>query len=422
MFPEAREEAMAGADAGSAQGRARRLPLPDACSPEFRPMRIAYVTETYPPELNGVALTVARTVCHLRERGHVVDLIRPRQPGDGAQADSTQWLTCGWPIPMYPDLRFGFASAAALRRRYAQTGVDLVHIATPGPLAWTALRAARSLRLPTTSDFRTNFHQYSRYYRLGAFASLVLGLLRRFHNRTGRTFVPTRAVAHELAAVGFHNLGVVGRGVDTERFSPARRSAELRKCWGAREGVPVLLYVGRLAAEKNVTLALHAFETLRLRQPDAQLVVVGDGPLRGALEAGHPAARFVGVQRGDELAACYASADLFVFPSLSDTFGNVTLEALASGLPVVAYDTAAAAEHVRHGESGLLVAPGDTTGFDSAVSGLAMQPQRLHEMRAHAVAAARRARWDDVLARFETELLDTIDAYQTPPAAAPVVV
>lgn len=385
-------------------------------------MRIAYVTETYPPELNGVALTGARAVQHLRERGHAVDLIRPRQPGDAGESHASEWLTRGWPIPMYPDLRFGYASAAALRRRYAQTRPDLVHLATPGPLAWEALRAARSMGLPTTSDFRTNFHQYSRYYRLGAFAALVLRALRSFHNRTARTFVPTHAAERELAAAGFRNLAVIGRGVDTKRFRPELRSAELRAHWDARAGAPVLLCVGRVAGEKNIALALRAFEALRRRQPDARLIVVGDGPQRAALEAAYPAVRFVGTQQGTELAACYASADLFLFPSLTDTFGNVTLEALASGLPVVAYDIAAAAEHVEDGVSGRLVAPGDEAGFENAVIDLAMQPQHLEAMRAHAVAAARKARWDEILTRFETALRDTIDAHQTPPAVDAVVV
>jgi glycosyltransferase involved in cell wall biosynthesis len=384
-------------------------------------MRLAYVTETFPPELNGVALTVKRTVNHLRERGHAVDLIRPRQPADPQDAGRSEWLTSGWPIPMYPDLRFGFATAGALRRRFEQSRADLVHIATPGPLGWEALRAARALNLPTTSDFRTNFHLYSRHYRLGALAAVVLGALRWFHNRTDRTFVPTRAGARDLERNGFRNLAVIGRGVDTTLFDPARRSAELRSAWRAADGAPVLLSVGRIAAEKNIALALRTYEAVRQREPKAQMVVVGEGPLRGALESAHPDVRFIGTRTGEALAACYASADLFVFPSLTETFGNVTLEALASGLPVVAFDRAAAAEHVEHGAAGLLVTPGDEAGFVSAASALALQPQRLEAMRAAAVATARRIRWDDVLARFEVQLQDTIDGHQAQLAAAPVV-
>ena len=396
-------------------------------------MRIAYVTDTYPPELNGVALTVERTVGHLRQRGHAVDLIRPRQPGDASAAEAvqvrplasrpapSQWLTAGAPIPLYPDLRFGLATAGSLRRRFERARPDLVHLATPGPLAWQALRVARRLGIATTSDFRTNFHQYSAYYHLGAFESLILRALRYFHNRSDRTFVPTRALQRELSQLGFEHLEVVGRGVDTERFAPHHRSPALRAEWDAADGAPVLLCVGRVAAEKNIEVALRAFERLRRQRVDARMVVVGDGPLRRRLALEHPTVRFVGVRRGEALAACYASADMFVFPSLSETFGNVTLEALASGLPVVAYEVAAAAEHVRHGVDGLLVAPGDAGAFEGAVMRLASRPLRLAAMRDHAVEAARRVRWDDVLARFDAFLNETAHGRQAP-AETPVLV
>jgi glycosyltransferase involved in cell wall biosynthesis len=385
-------------------------------------MRIAYVTETWPPELNGVSLTVERTVRFLRSRGHLVELIRPRQPDEAALDAGDELRTAGCVIPMYPDLRFGFARSATLARRFAQSRPDLVHLATPGPLAWAALTAARGAGIVTTSDFRTNFHQYSRHYGLGFLAGAVLGLLRRFHNLTDLTFVPTQAARRELAAAGFQRLSVVGRGVDTQRFSPAARRPALRASWKARPDTPVFLSVGRVAAEKNVELALRAFEQARQQRPDLRMVVVGDGPARARLTAAHPDVRFVGAQRGADLAAHYASADVFLFPSLSDTFGNVVMEALASALPVVAFDCAAAGEHVVDGHAGRLAAPGDEAAFIAAASSLAVDPSALEPMRAAAVEAARRAAWGDVLERFERRLQDTVDAVQESPAAVPVVV
>ena len=367
-------------------------------------MRIAYVTETYPPELNGVALTVERTVRDLRERGHAVQLVRPRQPGEPRQRDADQWLSLGFPIPMYPDLRFGLAMASTLRREFIARRTQLVHLATPGPLCWAALSAARSLGLAITSDFRTNFHQYSRYYRLGFAADFVLGLLRRFHNRSATTFVPTGAMRSELDAAGFERLVVVGRGVDTQRFSPAKRDAALRASWGASDADRVLIVVGRVAAEKNIELAIRAFDAARAWRPDLKMVVVGDGPLRARLEAACPQVRFVGNQRGEALAAHYASADAFLFASLSDTFGNVTLEALASGLPVVAFDVAAAAEHVVSGQSGSLVDAGDEAAFIAATAALLADPARLDAMREAARAAGCAAQWGNVLAGFEQHL------------------
>jgi len=376
-------------------------------------MRIAYVTETYPPELNGVSLTVERTVRFLRSRGHNVELIRPRQPGEAALDADEELRTAGCPIPVYREMRFGISRIAPLVRRFRATAPELVHLATPGPLAWAALAAARSLGIATTSDFRTNFHQYSRYYGLGTLATPVLGLLRRFHNLSQQTFVPTRATARELRAVGFHNLTTVGRGVDAERFAPARRSAELRRQWRA-EGAPVLLMVGRVAPEKNVELGLRAFERARRARPGLRMVVVGDGPALARMRAQHPDVHFAGVQRGAALAAHYASADLFLFPSLTDTFGNVVLEALASGLPVVSFNVAAAAEHVADGSSGRLVAAADEAAYVAAVASLTARGVALEPMRAAAVAAAARASWPEVLARFESRLEDTLHALETP--------
>ena len=386
-------------------------------------MRIAYVTETWPPELNGVSLTVERAVRHLRSRGHLVELIRPCQPGESRLDASDELRTAGAALPMYPDVRVGFARPATLSGRFAASRPDLVHIATPGPLAWAAMAAARSARIPVTSDFRTNFHTYSRYYGLGFLSGTALGLLRRFHNLSVRTFVPTRSAERELAAAGFENLSVVGRGVDTARFSPARRSDALRARWGVAADAPVFLAVGRVAAEKNIELGIAAFEAVKRERPDAAMVVVGDGPLRARLEAVHPGVRFVGALRGTELAEHYASADVFLFPSLSDTFGNVVLEAMASAVPVLSFDCAAAAEHLQDGVSARLVRPGDETGFVAAARDLAAAHAARVDapMRAAALAAAQRASWDDVLARFESRLIESTDAARTQTAAVAVV-
>jgi len=376
-------------------------------------MRISYVTETWPPEINGVSLTVERSVRYLRSRGHAVELIRPRQRGEAAVDDAHEWRTAGLPIPLYPDLRLGLATAATLRRRFAAGRPDLVHVATPGPLGRAAMVAASRLRLPLTADFRTNFHCYSRYYWLGWLEPLVCRYLRGLHNRADCNFVPLRALGRELALQGFVRTEVVGRGVDTELFSPARRSAALRAAWGVDDGQLVLLYVGRLAREKNVALALHAFNMVRYLRPRTRMVVVGDGPLRRGLEREFPAAQFLGCRRGEELAACYASADIFVFPSETETFGNVTLEALASGLPVVGFEHAAVAEYVRHGGNGAVAPPGDESAFIRTLCRTVAREDLLAPMRLQARRTALDARWDVVLARLEQLFERTLSQHRT---------
>ena len=383
-------------------------------------MRLAYVTETYPPELNGVSLTAARAVRYLRGRGHDVCLVRPKQAADDCALMSNDLCTFGCPIPMYPDLRFGLSSATALQERWLRADTQLVHVATEGPLGWAAITAAQRLGLPVTSDFRTNFHQYARYYGAAWVAPLVQAYLRRFHARTWRSFVPTQETLRDLSHAGFERLHVIGRGVDSRRFAPDWRSLELRHRWSP-DGGPVLLYVGRIAVEKNVELALLAYRMARAEVPTTRMIVVGDGPRRAALAREFADVSFVGAQRGEALSRHYASADVFVFPSLSETFGNVVLEALASGLPVLAFDTAAAAEHVRDRVSGRLVRRGDERGFVDAACRLVSEHERLAPMRAQARAAAQRADWGSALAAFEQQLVKVIDAQQTETAKAVVV-
>jgi glycosyltransferase involved in cell wall biosynthesis len=367
-------------------------------------MRIAYVTETYPPEVNGVALTVQRCVRHMRRAGHAVLLVRPALPGERTGRDAHEWRTRGMRIPMYPDLRMGLASASGLRRALEGFAPELVHVATQGPLGRAAVAAARRLGVAVTSDFRTNFHVYCAHYGFGFARGLVMQYLRSFHNRTEATFVPCHALQAELQRHGLRRVEVMSRGVDAHLFSPAQRSAVLRRLWNAADTAPVLLYVGRLAAEKNVPLALRAFDAVLARRPDARLVVVGDGPLRRALQAGHPHVHFVGVQRGRELAAHYASADVFLFPSLSETFGNVTLEALASGLAVVAFEVAAAGELIRDGRNGLLAPAGDADAFVQAACRAAGADAGALRARARQTALAHD--WEPVLHRFEMRLAE----------------
>ncbi|WP_439517266.1 glycosyltransferase family 4 protein [Hydrogenophaga sp.] len=351
-------------------------------------LRLSVVTETWPPEINGVALTLSRLVQGLCARNHQVQLIRPRQtPVEQASSHTgfEELLMRGMPIPRYPQLKLGLPGKRALIHAWTLKRPDLVHIATEGPLGWSALQAARHLRLPITSDFRTNFHAYSQHYGVGWLRKPIVAYLRKFHNLTQLTMVPTQALRDELLDSGFDNVQVVARGVDTQLFNPARRSEALRASWGAGAHTLVLLVVGRLAAEKNLDVALRSFEAMRTRHPDVKLVVVGDGPLRESLHQRCPQAVFAGMRRHDELAGYYASADVFLFPSLTETFGNVTVEALASGLPVLAFNTAAAADWVQHEGNGWLVAPKDEAAFVQAATGLAAQPGRI----AHAAARAR---------------------------------
>lgn len=373
-------------------------------------MRIAYVTETWPPELNGVSLTVARTVAFLHTRGHDVMLVRPRQRAiDAGQpaltrgADDTLRVP-GVPIPLYPDLRMGLPARGRLLRAWRAYRPELVHVATEGPLGWSAIQAARRLGVPVTSDFRTRFDEYGRHYAWEGAVVLVRAYLRAFHNRTDRTFVPTRELQQQLGTLGFERLTLSTRGVDARQFAPHYRSDALRAQWGAHGDAPVVLTVGRLAVEKNLNVALAAFDAIRQQTPGARLVLVGDGPQRNALRQRCPDAVFAGMQCGEALAAHYASADVFLFPSVTETFGNVVVEAMASGLPVVAFDTAAAGMHVCSGQNGYLAAVGDTATFVRAATDLATDAALRQRLGLAARRTAQALDWPHVLERFEAAL------------------
>jgi glycosyltransferase involved in cell wall biosynthesis len=371
--------------------------------------RLAVVTETYPPEVNGVAMSMARVVDGLNCRNHDVQLVRPRQPDKltapcSGKSGVDEVLTKGLPVPMYPNLRMGVPSKRALVKLWSLRRPDVVHIATEGPLGWSALQAAQHLALPVTSDYRTNFHAYGKHYRLGLFSKPIMGYLRKFHNRCDATMVPTEAMRVLLADRGFERLSVVGRGVDAQRFDPARRSAALRASWGAGPDDLVIGYVGRLAPEKNLGAVLAAFEAVKAVQPRARLVFVGDGPQRGELAARAPDAVFAGQRSGDDLAAHYAGLDLFLFPSLTETFGNVTTEAMASGCAVVAFESAAAGELIRSGVNGWLAGPGREADFVAAVRVAALDANARRAVAEAARATARRLDWGDITARFESVL------------------
>lgn len=371
------------------------------------PLFIALVSETYSPEINGVANTLGHLVSGLRARGHRLQLIRPRQNHDAPAAnDDDLLLTRGWPLPGYPGLQWGQSARHKLLRLWRRQPPDVLYIATEGPLGLSALRAARRLRIPVISGFHTNFQQYTGHYGITLLTRLLTNYLRWFHNASRMTLVPSLSQRCELQRRGFERLELLARGVDAQLFNPARRSDELRRSWGLAEQDIAVLHVGRLAAEKNLDLLVSTFRALQRQSADLhlRLVVVGDGPLRENLQKQLPDALFCGIQRGETLAQHYASGDIFLFPSLSETFGNVLLEAMASGLGVVAFDQAAAAQHVEDGHNGMLASGDDQRTFIEAAVWLTESSENLRRVRLNARQHAARQSWSSIVEQFEQHL------------------
>lgn len=367
-------------------------------------LRIAIVSETFAPEINGVAMTLKRLAQGLRSRGHELQLISPQRPGRGrfVTALGATWLpVAGLPLPGYSALRFGLPVRRRVRRLWQAARPDVVYVATQGPLGWAAAREARRQGIPVVSGFHTNFHVYTRHYKLSWLESAVTAYLRRFHNHTAGTLVPTAAQQTDLERLGFRNVEVLQRGVDSTLYHPKRRDSLLRAGWGVCKNELAVIYVGRIAAEKNLELAVRAFRAIQNVCPSARFIVVGDGPLAGELWEDNPDFIFSGAQCGLSLAQHYASGDLFLFPSLTETFGNVVLEAMASSLALVAYNRAAARVCVQHGENGWLAEPGDEASFIAGAVELATHHALRANIRRAARVCAEAWAWPQVVDNFE---------------------
>lgn len=373
--------------------------------PTQRFLRVAVVTETWPPEVNGVAVTLSKLIHHLGQRHHTIQLIRPRQDKHDEGQEQTGWselLLRGLPIPRYPQLKLGLPSKKALIKAWSTKRPDLVHIATEGPLSWSALQAAHLLRLPVTSDFRTNFHSYCQHYGVGWLSKPIVAYLRKFHNRTAFTMVPTQAMKHQLEAMGFKNLRVVARGVDTQLFHPDKRSEVMRKSWGVTPDTVVLLSVGRLAAEKNLDLTIQTYQALVSTGRHVKMVFAGDGPMRAVTELKCQDAVFMGMCTHTQLSTLYASADLLLFPSLTETFGNVTLEALASGTPVLAFDCAAASDFITDHHNGWLINSDEPHTYIQRAMSITQDVHTLRRAREFTRTSVAHLGWDEIAGQVET--------------------
>lgn len=366
------------------------------------PMKVAFVSETWTPEINGVTHTLSKLVARLRERHYVLQLIRPRPDESQREPLASEELQVkAFPVLDYDGVHIGWINPARLRAFWKAHRPDVIYIATEGPLGMVALRVARQLGLPIVSGFHTNFDQYSRHYLLLRLVRPFVSLfLKRFHNKTAMTLVPTQQQADRMTSWGYRRVKVMGRGLDHALFSPAHRDDALRTQWGASAQDSVALYVGRLAIEKNIPLLIESLQALRQQNPHQIAVVVGDGPMRKEVEKNLPWVHCIGFQQGENLARYYASADFFVFPSLSETFGNVVTEAMASGLAVIAFDYAAAGELIHTGTNGIVVSCNNKRAFTEAVLRLQQDPVMINRLKTAARERVAPLKWSRIADTF----------------------
>lgn len=371
-------------------------------------LKIAVVTETWPPEINGVALSLLQLCKGLQKQGHKILLIRPEQQHACYDFLPTkECLVKAQSIPKYPHLQFGWPQFLKVSHALDEFVPDVVHIVTEGPLGLSVLQTAKAKGIPVSSGFHSPFQEFSRFFDLAFLVKPIQHYLRWFHNNTQLTCIPSKDTEYILRKFGVRcPLAIVGRGVDVACFSPDHSSDALRQQWKATSETRVMLYVGRLSPEKEVEVVVNAYIVMKqTSQQNIKLVIVGDGPDRSRLEVlceGHDVI-FMGNLTGLNLAQAYASANVFVFASQVETFGNVVLEAMASSLPVIAYDYASAHLHVKNGETGWLSPLGQ---MDKLIQSIYQLPnnQQLKIMGIQARETVLNVGWQHPVRQFEQAL------------------
>jgi glycosyltransferase involved in cell wall biosynthesis len=338
-------------------------------------VRIGLVSDTYLPQVNGVTTVVRRIVALLRAQGHEVAVVAPRYPAFAGAPGERELRIRSLPFPLYPDIRLSWPSFRRIAAFFDEFQPDLVHVHTEGALGVAGRRYALARKLPLVTSFHTNFPQYSRYYGVGFLEPAVWRWLVRFHGPAAVTLTPGDSVRAELVRRGITHAAVWGRGVDTRLFHPGRRDAGWRRWLAGADDTTVVLHVGRLAREKNLDVMIEAWHAARgaLGQR-ATFVAAGEGPLARDIESDLPFVRMLGFLPRQHLATLYASADVCVFPSHTETCGLVALEAMASGVAVIAADAGGFRESLRDGVTGMLVPPGDRHRYVEAIIELALDP------------------------------------------------
>lgn len=359
---------------------------------DARGLRLAIFSDTYPPQVNGVARTLERLACAVEARGGVARVFTVRDPESVASLDVQRYPSV--PFWAYQQLRLSWPNQSRVNEDVAAFAPTLLHAATEFGIGLRGRTAARALGVPFVSSYHTSFTAYAKFYRLGLLATPGWSYLRWFHNVGLRTYCPTQSIVDEVNAEGFTSTAVWSRGVDIERFSPRFRSHDLRARLQAADDTLVVTYVGRIAAEKGLDVALEAVRRADAARPGRlRFVAVGDGPYEAELHRMAPVGSWLpGKLLGDELSAAYASGDVFLFPSTTDTFGNVMLEAMASGMPVVGADVGPTREQLAP-DRGWLVSAGDAAAFARALVALVDDRALLVRARERALAFATSKTW-----------------------------
>jgi glycosyltransferase involved in cell wall biosynthesis len=366
-------------------------------------MRVALFTDTYPPDVNGVAKTLERWVRYLESRGAACKVFAP-QAGSAVQNDPISVERFySIPFALYPECRMAIPNPIHMNKTLKAFRPTIIHVATPFNLGLLGHHYAKKHRIPLVASYHTHFDQYLQYYKLQWMEPMLWKYMLWFHKACRKIYVPSMSTLRHVESKGLRNLEIWSRGIDAGRFRPQANKREVLSACGIDPDKFIVLYVGRLAAEKNIDVLMETIQSVPEEiQRMAHFIVAGDGPLYASLNEQYKRENvtFPGYVQGKTLADLYAAADLFLFPSATETFGNVVLEAMASGLPVIGAAAGGVADIVQHGTTGILCEPGNADSFVQAVEHLVKNPDLRRSLAANARQYSLRQSWDEVLGRL----------------------
>jgi phosphatidylinositol alpha 1,6-mannosyltransferase len=364
----------------------------------IRGLRVALFSGAYNHIADGVSLTLNRLVAFLEQQGATIQVYAPTVPNPPLKHAGTLVPVRSISAPGRPEYRVSLGLSGDALDNLTEFRPDLFHIATPDLLGLAALRTATRTRKPIVASYHTHFASYLRYYRLGFLESSTWGYLRWFYGHCRQIYVPTRSMIDVLNQHGItQNIRIWPRGVESNLFTPAKRSLEWRNARDIDDSDVVIIFVSRLVTEKGLDVVIDVIHELERRNVAHRCVIVGEGPERARLQSSLPKAMFEGHLSGDSLATAYASSDIFLFPSDTETFGNVTLEALSSGLPAVVANATGSNALVADGVNGYLAQPRNAGDFTEHVQRLATVPELRSRMSRAARSSVEPYEWSQVL-------------------------
>jgi glycosyltransferase involved in cell wall biosynthesis len=377
---------------------------------EGQPIRVAYFSGTMRRGQDGVTRVLYRTIDALHDHGIKSIFFSPVVP-EARTAEAVVQRVPSVAFPWYPDYRIALPGHRAFEDSLQQFRPDILHIHSPCPLGCAAVHWGGRNHVPVVATYHTHFASYAKYYKVKALEVFGWNYLRSLYHPCQRLYVPSVPILHELATRGLQHLAFMPHGVDATLFSPRHRSRQWKDAI-ASGGKKILLYAGRLVWEKDLRTLIGVYDRLHENRPDWTLVLAGDGPVRQELASAMPEAKFLGSLSGRALSVAYASSDILVFPSTTETFGNVIIEAMASGLTPICAAEGGAGGSIQHGINGFVTNPRDASDIVRHIRALLDDPGRCRAMGKAARTYARTQTWEGIFERLFTDYRNVIAEYR----------